>query len=157
MLEFIQLVGLPGSGKSSYAEATFPYHAIISNDQIIQAIADNMDKPFMEVYPHVAEASNKICHADIIVLSYSGENLVIDRTNMTVASRAQNFKLLYKPELYKKTAIYFDTPKELIKLRLAKRNSSGKVIADEMLEQFEARFQMPTQEEGFDEVITIRT
>jgi len=155
-VNLIMMVGLPGSGKSTYALDYFPYHVYVSSDTIIEGVASAMNKSYTEIFNDVIDAANLMAQAELSLASFAGENIVIDRTNLTKKSRAKNLSLLKYSVPYKTTAIVMDVPLELLKLRLTKRNESGKIIPDEVMETFVSSFEMPTLDEGFDEIKVIK-
>lgn len=156
MLELITMVGLPGSGKTTYALDFYPYHVYISSDTIISHIAESMDKSYSEVFDDTISAATYMCYAELALASFAGENIVIDRTNLTKRARAANFSKLKYSKPYRSVAIVMDVPLELLKLRLTKRNENGKIIPDKVLDKFIDSFEMPTLDEGFDEIKVIK-
>jgi len=150
------LSGLPGSGKSTYANGTFTgQEVIISSDNVIEALASQLDTTYSEIFKDTIEMATKCAEVQLALASYALEDIIVDRTNLSAKSRARVLNLVQKPSEYKKIAIHFATPLELIKLRLQKRNHSGKVISNELLEDMQKRLEVPTVDEGFDEVKVI--
>lgn len=148
-------VGLVGSGKSTYSTSTFPEHAYLSSDGIIEFVADKLGKTYNAVFDDIIGPAQKYVDAQLELASLALENIVLDQTNLTKKSRNRKLKLLKNGDKYKKIAIYFDTPENIINLRLQKRNKSGKIISKSLLKRMTASFEMPTLDEGFDEIKVI--
>lgn len=159
------LVGVPGSGKSHWANdhdtdidyLTYEddYAHVLSTDDIISDIADLLDKTYTQIFDTAIGASQSAVNALITLKSISLRDIILDQTNLTVKSRMGKLDLLRNKEEYRKIAIYFDTPLEIIKDRLNQRNATGKIIGDKLLHRMLDSFEMPTLEEGFDEVRTV--
>ena len=77
-----------------------------------------------------------------------GHTVIWDQTSVTVVSRRKKFRML--PD-YQHIAVVFRTP-EPVELagRLASR--PGKIIPEEIVQDMINRFEMPTLEEGFQEI-----
>ncbi len=153
--DFIVLVGLPGSGKSAYALATFPNHVLISVDLVVASMAEVVKKKFNEVFNDVAEPAKQITDAQIQLATFVGEDIVVDANHLTVEARQHPLSLMRKPETYWKVAMVFDTPEELLNLRLSKRGDSGTMIPKSVRRRLAASYVPVGDLEGFDEIITI--
>ena len=78
-------------------------------------------------------------------------SIIVDKTNLTKASRKR--LLSQVPSEYKKIAIYLDTVPLLSYLRQSKR--VGKVIPDNIWFKQLNQLEVPTEDEGFDEIIRV--
>lgn len=148
--KFYMLVGLPGSGKSTWAESQ--NMEIISSDYWIEQVAAEIEKTYSDVFDNVVGPANKMVEALLSMGSYMIVDMILDQTNLSVKSRARKLELLNNKEEYHKVAMYFNTPLSVINHRLAERNKEGKVISSQLIEKMASLFERPTVEEGFDEV-----
>lgn len=148
--EVIFLIGIPTSGKSTFSSnPKYSKYVRVSSDDILQEIAKERQQSYNTVF------KGNIRFAQIAMMKVfrkaieDGKSIIIDQTNLTKKSRREKIKLI--PPHYKKTAVYF-----IVDLETAlKRNTQrpGKVIPPEVLERMIKEYELPTNEEGFDEII----
>lgn len=145
------LIGLPACGKTTWRDNS-PHDAIVaSSDDFIEAIAKASGKTYNDVFQDAIGPATK--HFDHMVYSAveSNRNLIVDRTNLTVKTRARVMQKI--PVVWKKTAIVFKFRDfEEWKGRLMSRK--GKLIPAQALMDMIDRYEKPTRDEGFDEVFT---
>jgi hypothetical protein len=80
-------------------------------------------------------------------------DIVWDQTSTTIASRARKFNALPPSTNYEHIAVVFRTPKiEVLKERLASRETSGKIVPWEVVQGMIDAWEEPTNEEGFKEI-----
>ena len=148
------LVGVPGSGKSSWVDQQgFDRDTvIISTDRHIDAEAARQGRTYSEVFKGHIKRATSIMNADLAMAINDGDDIVWDQTNTTAKSRSA--KLASVPNTYRKVAVFFPTPepKELER-RLASR--PGKHIPWNVLQGMISQLEAPTTDEGFDEVIVV--
>jgi predicted kinase len=148
------LVGVPGSGKSTWLENNYfggiaEGYEIVSTDDIIQHISDSYGMTYDEAFPDLIKFAEKAVWKQLEIASKFKNSVVIDRTNLTVSSRRKFLRYL---EGYEFEAIVFPTPdKQEWERRLSSR--PGKTIPKRVLESMRNNTEAPTLEEGF-EVIT---
>lgn len=135
-MNFIILVGMPGAGKSTFAEK-FNY-TIMSPDQIRN-----------EFNLHDINDINKvldILHKRLDKAIQNKENIIYDSTNLTVKRR----KLILKhiPNSYTKICYVFNIDLTLCKERNSKRIGYSKV-SEEEYQIMESKYQVPTYKEGW--------
>jgi predicted kinase len=146
------LIGVPGSGKSTYAEELFQKSergiALVSSDQIRKSLygnencQDNPKKVFAIAHQATIDQLNK------------GYDVIFDATNIYTKDRMDLIlKVCFevkKPVRF--VAVYFDTPiSECIKRQdLRERKVPTKVI-----EKMGRQIDKPTFQEGFDIIKTI--
>lgn len=135
------LVGLPGVGKSTWVAGK---RFIASSDNFINLFAAIRGKTYNEVFPeYIKKAEAHFWE----LLEGCNEDVYIDRTNLTIKSRARLFKAL---PYHKFTAIVFSIP-ENWQERLDSRE--GKQIPEHVLCQMDRNYQPPTLDEGFYQII----
>jgi predicted kinase len=150
------LVGPPGVGKSTWVEKEFQGECtIISSDAIIQAVADDEGKTYNDVFQKYIKVADKLMWQEFdSAVSNGCYPIVIDRTNMSVKSRAKIFERLknfHKGHGYTIEAVVFALPeKKEWDRRLASR--PGKTIPDFVIKNMVASFEMPTVQEGFNSI-----
>jgi len=148
--EAIFLVGIPTSGKSTFSnQQKYKNYTRVSSDDILQEIAKEKQQSYNTVF------KGNIRFAQIAMMKVlrkaieEDKSILWDQTNLTKKQRRE--KLKHIPAHYKKTAVYF-----IVDLETAlKRNTQrpGKVIPPEVLERMIKEYELPTNEEGFDQVI----
>ncbi len=147
----IILVGLPASGKSTWRTANDGNSVVCSQDDLVEHYADHQGLTYTEAFRKADlksfERQVKQQFADAIA---ANQNIILDRTNMSVKSRAIFLKMV--PDHYKKVAIVFDCDPVLLDYRLARRAKlTGKFIPPFVIRDMRRNYQKPTIEE-FDEV-----
>ena len=144
------LVGIPTSGKSTFSnQQKYSKYIRISSDDILQEVAKERQQSYNTVF------KGNIRFAQIAMMKVlrkaieDGKSIIWDQTNTSKKQRKE--KLKHIPAHYKKTAVYF-----IVDLKTAlQRNTQrpGKVIPPEILERMIKEYELPTLEEGFDEII----
>jgi predicted kinase len=145
-----QLVGVPGSGKSTWvANQEWKDNCYyISTDKHVEAYAEAHGKTYSEVFNDYMPTAVDNMVEEVIRARDAGIDIIWDQTSTTVASRVKKFKMLPN---YEHIAVVFETPDRIeLKRRLDSR--PGKEIPDVVIEGMLASFEMPTREEGFNEI-----
>lgn len=148
------LVGVPGSGKSTWLKQRDNENIhVVSTDDIIEDIADTYELTYNEAFKELIRFADMVMVKDMIFFAENGYELYIDRTNMSVKSRAQFINKLKKYG-YTFDAVVFETPENgEWERRLNSR--PGKNIPAEALERMQNMYQVPTKEEGFETITFI--
>lgn len=146
MRKCTMLIGLPASGKSTYAENSGLTSSAcwISTDNIIQDIADDYGFTYDEIFKDAIGLAEKVMWRSLEHAHNKGYDVVIDRTNLTRKSRARFIRFLTG---YEFEAVVFPTP-ENWEERLASR--TGKTIPQHILNTMKLEY--PTLDEGFTSV-----
>lgn len=150
------LSGIPTSGKSTYVsrlleKPEFINAVVLSTDNYIQKIAEQENSTYDEVFDKTIKDATKQLNLDLSEAITNNRSIIHDQTNLTIKSRAKKLKKI--PDSYKKICAY-----SVIDLAEAtKRNKTrpGKVIPLRVLMIMLDDFEIPTVDEGFDEVINI--
>jgi len=146
------LVGVPGSGKSTWVDDQewAITCARISTDKWVEIYAKEVGRTYSEVFTDFMPTAVDLMAKEVIAAREMKRDIIWDQTSTTIASRARKFNML--PDYYK-IAVVFKTPeKEELAKRLASR--PGKEIPISVVEQmaFDLTADPPSLEEGFDEV-----
>lgn len=144
------LVGVPGSGKTTWVESQiWANHCVhISSDQLIEEEAKRQGKTYNDIFKDYVSEAISLMLDKVIEAREAGKDIIWDQTSVNVKSRKKKFNML--PD-YEHIAVVFDTPPvDVLMKRLASR--PGKNIPWEVVSSMINTFEMPTEEEGFKEV-----
>jgi len=144
------LIGVPGSGKSTWVkdQEWASECAYVSTDIWVELEAQRLGKTYSEIFKDYMPKAVDLMAAKVIDAREQGKDIIWDQTSTTIASRKRKFNML---PIYYHIAVVFDTPSRIeLNKRLASR--PGKEIPDVVVDGMLASFEMPTEEEGFDEI-----
>jgi heterogeneous nuclear ribonucleoprotein U-like protein 1 len=157
--KYIMLIGLPASGKSSWAndyilqnlEMAFE---VVSSDNIIEEKGWQEGISYKESHmKHIGFAVSRM-EKEFKKHIKNGVNIIHDQTNLTVKTRKNH---LDKVKCYYKFAVVFTIAKEEWWQRFEKRRiKTGKDIPESIIEIMTKNFEFPTKKEGFDKIINIQ-
>ena len=143
MAKLIVMVGVPGSGKSTYAKNHFENNAeILSSDALRKELfgdennQKNNDILFSELYSRARNFLN------------NNKNVVIDATNINVFERKRMLKN-FEDLNVEKIAVVIQTSIEKCLKQNAQRERR---VDDSVIEMFFKNFEMPTTAEGFNKI-----
>ena len=144
------LIGVPGSGKSTWASSQewASDCAYISTDTHVEAYAKKQGKTYSEVFTEYMPTAVDLMAQDVIAAREAGKDIIWDQTSTTIKSRTRKFNML--PNYYS-IAVVFKTPehKELFR-RLWSR--PGKEIPEHVIASMIASWEDPSEDEGFKEI-----
>ena len=146
------LVGVPASGKSTWAKNNRGNALVASSDDYIEKQAEKMGSTYNDVFDDYIKAANTHAIATAKKAFSDNMDLIWDQTNLTKNGRRNKLKMV--PKDYKKVAVFFPTPHEdILKKRLGSR--PGKNIPDYVMNSMIKTIEKPTSDEGFDDIIII--
>lgn len=145
-----QLIGVPGSGKSTWVsnQEWAKDCVIVSTDEFVEDYAKECGQTYSEVFADYMPKAVELMAAKVVRAREAGKDIIWDQTSTTVKSRARKFNMLSD---YEHIAVVFKTPehKELIR-RLWSR--PGKEIPEHVIASMIASWEDPTEDEGFKEI-----
>lgn len=146
---FTMLIGLPASGKSTYAEYLVKKHyKICSSDNVRKQLFgdESIQGDSSEVF--------KVLHEQVMTAFEDGYNVVYDATNVTIKNRKSildKIKVLNNNGFaINTTAVVFAIP---IEECIYRNNLRERVVPLEVIYNMRAKFQLPLRNEGFDEIL----
>jgi predicted kinase len=147
-----QLIGVPGSGKSTWIQNQEWFKvkecAIVSTDMWVELEAERVGKTYSEIFDEYMPKALKLMVNHVELARDKGMDIIWDQTSTTISSRRRKFNML--PD-YDHIAVIFKTPEpgELAR-RLASR--PGKTIPDSVMRRMIEGFDPVELEEGYSEI-----
>jgi len=174
-VEITVMVGVSGSGKSTYIENNLARTRVCSTDQYIEQHGQDYGfDNYTDAFEHVQltdmfRTYNSLFFYDMHKNIFNGINFIVDRTNLTVLSRKTLITYLKnranRTEFTRsqvdsipvkiKCIVINSTFEQVMKNLQYRKKQTGKTIPDDIIEQQFTSFEMPTLEEGFDEIIEV--
>ena len=144
------LIGVPGSGKSTWIKNQDWAEdcAIVSTDMWVELEAERVGKTYSEIFDEYMPHAVALMANHVELARDKGMDIIWDQTSTTLSSRARKFRMLPN---YKMIAVMFDTPEQSV--LVSRLNSRpGKEIPLSVIEKMMLGFELPTEQEGFDEI-----
>jgi predicted kinase len=151
MARLYMLIGVPGSGKSTWRKQFYKNNQaiLISTDDVLDDIAKATGQTYNAVFKDNIKFATSQMEVHLRVAIENNMDIVWDQTNLTRKSRTG--KLAKIPDTYEKIAVLFPTPEdEEWQRRLASR--PGKTIPQNILMGMKSSMEFPDPEEGFDRI-----
>ena len=152
----MMLVGLPGSGKSTFIKEFLESReadiVVVSTDDYIQRKADAEGITYNQAFNKYVKKASTNMKAMLKDAVEEKKDIIWDQTNLTPKSRKKKLKMI-PADIYFREAVVFDIPDHVIEERLKKREEvEGKSIPSHIMDRMRESFLIPTREEGFDKV-----
>jgi predicted kinase len=150
------MVGLPGSGKSTWIKENIFDQSIkiLSTDDIIQEYADKYGMTYNECFEDCIGEATKKFFVSIKESVENNQSMVIDRTNLSKKSRKKILDMI--PDSYIKVCVYVTCENDICHgYRL--QNRPGKTIPEHIVKNMAKSFEIPTIDEGFKSIVHIET
>jgi predicted kinase len=149
MAKCYQLIGVPGAGKSTWvSNQDWAQDCVyVSSDQFVEKEATRLGKTYNQVFQDYATEAVSLMLDKVILARKAGRDIIWDQTSVSVRSRSRKFEMLPN---YDHIAVVFPTPEPEEHARRLDR--PGKQVPDEIVQDMIARFEMPTEQEGFKEI-----
>ena len=145
------MIGVPGSGKSTYAKNILKYGDIyISRDEIRYSLLTEEDDYFAKENEVIKTFIDNI-DKSLVNEEYYGD-VYADATHLSPKSRAQVLNKLKNKD--KVSAIYLDIPLDLILERNAQRKGRA-LVPENVVRRMYNSIILPTKAEGIEELIII--
>jgi predicted kinase len=144
------LVGVPGSGKSTWIQNQDWARdcVVVSTDAFVEQEAKRQGRTYNEVFDDYMPTAVKLMADQVVAAREAGQDIIWDQTSTTVASRRKKFAMLPN---YHAVAVVFPTPEPAeLERRLASR--PGKSIPWNVMQGMISGLKVPTEDEGFDEI-----
>lgn len=146
------LVGVPGSGKSTWVKNQLWASdcVIVSTDRFVEDHARDTGKTYSEVFQEYMPIAVRLMANQVLICKANNKDIIWDQTSTTIETRAKKIRML--PEYYKIAVVFKTPPTVELQRRLASRpgkNIPWEVVSN-MAQQLEA--EPPSEEEGFDEI-----
>lgn len=157
--QVIMLVGLPGTGKSTWIQeflksADRPY-TVLSADAITTQWAKEVGIDYTEAFKRYPEdVVKREIYRRLDQALRANMSIIWDQTNLSKENRST--KLGRLPGFYRRTAVVFtvDPEEQTRRLNAPERIAANKVIPEEVMTRMRSEFEMPDLAE-FDEVIHV--
>ena len=145
-----QMIGVPGSGKSTWIRNQIWALGltVVSTDTFVEDYARAQGQTYNQVFRDYMPTAVDLMVQQVVFAREHGHSVIWDQTSTTVASRRKKFRML--PD-YEHVAVVFGTPEPVeLARRLAGR--PGKSIPDHVMLSMLQNLKEPTLEEGFQEI-----
>lgn len=142
MPDLIMLVGIPASGKSSYARQNYKDYKIYSSDELREKLFNDVNDQV-----HNNELFRYI-HKNIIKDLKNGNNVVYDATNIYSRNRRKFLNKLSDIDC-NKICVVFNVDVGKCKLRNSTRERK---VPEEVIDKMYNKIETPSINEGFDKI-----
>lgn len=156
--EIIIMVGLPGSGKSTWRDNFVANsdkdYVIVSSDDEIERMAQADGTDYTSGFKKYIGAATGIVKQKFRDAVNNNRSIIWDQTNLTAKKRRGILSQV--PKNYRKVAVVFEITDDELERRLSKREKeTGKHIPSEVIKNMASSYDPPTKQEGFDKVIFV--
>jgi predicted kinase len=152
MSKLYVLVGVPGSGKSTWVhnQKWVDECVYVSTDEFVEDYAKECNLTYSEVFQDYMPRAVELMVERVLWAKALGKDIIWDQTSTTIKTRAKKLRML--PDYYA-IAVVFKTPQSA---ELQRRLSSrlGKIIPQDVVDSMTLQLinEPPSIEEGFKEI-----
>ena len=146
-LKCLVLVGIPGSGKSTFCKK------IIETENFIIESSDNIRELYNLWGPENNKEVFKLLYEKTLKDLKNDCNVIYDATNINFKDRYRFLELI-KDINCEKIAVVFNTPIEECKRRNDNRSGYAKV-PEHVIDRMYNNFNQPSLDEGFDQILNV--
>ncbi len=152
MKQLIMLVGMPGSGKSTWTKKYGPTgYFLYSTDSYIENKAESLGVSYGSIFLETYKEAEKYMNDQLEIAINDNTGVIWDQTNMNIKTRSK--KIARFPDDWEKIAVYFDTLDiDAVYDRMVKERPE-KIIPRHVMETMVKGYERPTETEGFDSVV----
>jgi predicted kinase len=145
-----QLVGVPGSGKSTWIRNhTWALGMnVVSTDAWVENYAAKQGRTYSEVFDEYMPTAVQLMADHVVYCRENNLDVIWDQTSTTAKSRKKKFVMLPN---YEHIAVVFAIP-EPAELERRLNSRPGKTIPWNVMQDMIKHFEEPTEEEGFVEI-----
>ena len=143
------LVGLPGSGKSTWREKNITSEEVISSDDIIEKYCQEDGITYNEGFSKYAKIANNEIKEKAKKALEQNKDIIWDQTNLSKKSRKLKINMAKKYG-YKVVCVVFEVEDSILYTRL--KNRPGKEIPDYVIKNMMGNYQFPTKDEKIDQI-----
>ena len=144
---FMMMIGLPGSGKSTFCKVISDDAVVLSTDNWIEARAMAESTTYDAIWSRDIKEAESAMRAALSSCIKNRANIILDRTNLS-AKKRRGF-LAQLPSDYFKMAMVFERPDD-VEWERRLHSRPGKHIPLNVLISMESNFARPTLDEGWD-------
>jgi predicted kinase len=151
----IQLVGVPGSGKTSWTrtQTLIQDAVVISTDHYVEWLAAERGVRYDDVFSEAMPAALHYMMREVRRAQSEGRDIIWDQTSTTRVARQRKFRAL--PE-YEHIAVVLSLPEVgEHRRRLRVREETGKTVSLEDIMEMVRLYEEPTVQEGFSKIIHV--
>lgn len=157
--EIYVLVGLPGSGKSTWTKDFLAKSdkdfVVLSTDDIIEAIAKAKNSTYNQVIMSSRDEADKQMKRNASSALSARKNIIWDQTNLGANKRRKILSQV--PKEYYKVAVVFEVDEQELQNRLNKREAeTGKRISPKIVSDMREAYIEPSKSEGFDSILKVK-
>ena len=148
------LIGLPGSGKSTWADKQKGF-VIISRDVIVEELAKENNLTYTQAFDKInQDETSKEFFRRLRRAVNNDDNIIVDQTHMGSKRRSDVIKIL---DGYDLEAVVFVVSVPELTRRLKEREiKTGKHIPEYVVNNMVKAYQSPTKDEGFNKITYVR-
>ena len=160
--ELIVMVGLPGSGKSTFVKQLLEDMKdafVYSTDMYIELEAVYRGDTYNNIFKECISQATKECNRLVAEAFSEGKDIIWDQTNLGAKKRKRILSQTPKEHNYRCMCILFEPPK----LTLGKRalvhsnvKRKDKFISAELLNRMNENYEEPMIAEGFNSILKIK-